>query len=543
MVATEPVATTFRSPFADIDIPEVPLAAFVLSRAQELGSKPALIEASSGRQVTCAQLADVVRRASFGLHQRGFAKGDVLALFTPNVPEFAVAYYAVASLGGTLTTINPLASADELATQLADSGARWMITAPSCLETALRARGKLEVERVFVFGEATGGAQPFDALLSAEGPVPQVPIEVQSDVVALPYSSGTTGLPKGVMLTHYNLVANLRQMDGIAPVSERDTVIAVLPFFHIYGMEVILHHGLSKGATLILMSRFELEPFLAALERHSVSCAYLVPPIVLALAKHPLVEQSDLSSLRTIVCAAAPLDAELARACEQRIDCEIRQAYGLTECSPITHFVPEGRNKSGSVGPVVRSTEAKIVHVSTGEPLGPGARGQVCIRGPQIMRGYLHRPEATAAMIDADGWLHSGDIGYADDEGYFYIVDRVKELIKYKAYQVAPAELEAVLLAHPSVIDAAVVGSPDDEAGEVPKAFLVLKSDDVQVDDILEFVAERVAPYKKIRRWEIVAQIPKTASGKILRRRLAEQERARLVSGTVRTGGSHVRVP
>ena len=275
------------------------------------------------------------------------------------------------------------------------------------------------------------------------------------------------------------------------------------------------------------MPRFELEPFLAALQQHAVTRAYLVPPIVLALAKHPVVEQYDLSALKTIVCAAAPLDAELAEACARRLGCEVKQAYGLTECSPVTHWTPEGRNKPGSIGPVVRNTQARVVDLATGEAVRPGTRGELWVRGPQVMRGYLNRPEATAGMIDADGWLHTGDVGYADEDDYFYVVDRVKELIKYKGYQVAPAELEAVLVSHPAVADAAVVGSPDDEAGEVPKAYLVLKHQDVPVEDILAFATERLAPYKKIRRWELVAHIPKTPSGKILRRLLVEQERAR----------------
>ncbi|MDQ3810169.1 MAG: AMP-binding protein, partial [Chloroflexota bacterium] len=223
---------------------------------------------------------------------------------------------------------------------------------------------------------------------------------------------------------------------------------------------------------------------------------------------------------------AAPLDSELAEACARRLGCDVKQAYGLTECSPVTHWTPEGGNKAGSIGPVVRNTQARIVDLTSGQALGSGARGELCVRGPQVMRGYLNRPEATAAMMDADGWLHTGDVAYADQDGYCYIVDRVKELIKYKGYQVAPAELEAALVAHPTVADAAVIGSPDEEAGEVPKAFLVLRTDDVAVGDILASVAERLAPYKKIRRWAVVQQIPKTPSGKILRRLLIEQERA-----------------
>ncbi len=528
MVAIQPVPkTTLQSPFPDIEIPELPLHAFVLELAQELGDKPALIDALSGRVLTYRQLVESIRRAACGLGRRGFAKRDVLALYSPNLPEFAVAYYAVVSLGGVVTTINPLATVDELATQLSDSDARWLVSAPICLNKALQAADRTGLEQVYVFGDALERARAFDVLLAEDAPLPRIPIDVRADVVALPYSSGTTGLPKGVMLTHHNLVANVCQMEGIEPVTQHDTLIAVLPFFHIYGMEVVLHRGLYKGATLVTMPRFELEPFLAAMQQHVVTRAYLVPPIVLALAKHPLVSQYDLSALETIVCGAAPLDAELSEACARRLACQVKQAYGLTECSPVTHWTPEGQNKPGSIGPVVRNTQARVVDLTTGESLGRGRPGELCVRGPQVMRGYLHRPDATAGMIDGDGWLHTGDVAYADEDGYCYVVDRVKELIKYKGYQVAPAELEAVLVSHPAVADAAVIGSPDDEAGEVPKAYLVLSDQDAPVEDILAFLAERLAPYKKIRRWEIVSQIPKSASGKILRRLLIEQERAR----------------
>ena len=305
MVATQPVPTTIQSPFPDIEIPEVPLPAFVLWRAHELGDKPALIDAVSGRQVSYRQLVDSIRRAACGLHRRGFTKGDVLALYSPNLPEFAIAYYAVASLGGVVTTINPLATVDELASQLADSGARWLVSAPLCLDKALQAADRAGLDQVYVFGDAAAGASAFDVLLADDAPLPQVPIDVHTDIIALPYSSGTTGLPKGVMLSQANLVANLAQLEGIEPVTEHDTLIAVLPFFHIYGMEVVLHRGLYKGATLVTMPRFELEPFLAALQQHAVTRAYLVPPIVLALAKHPVVEQYDLSALKTIVGGAA----------------------------------------------------------------------------------------------------------------------------------------------------------------------------------------------------------------------------------------------
>jgi acyl-CoA synthetase (AMP-forming)/AMP-acid ligase II len=275
-----------------------------------------------------------------------------------------------------------------------------------------------------------------------------------------------------------------------------------------------------------MMPRFDFRFFLDAVERYRVTRAYLVPPVVLALVNDPVVETFDLSSLRCINSAAAPLGGDLARRCQERLGCSVTQGYGLTETSPATHLVPmTGRAiKPGSIGLAVPNTECAIVDISTGVALGPNQQGELLIRGPQVMKGYLNRPEATAQTITPDGWLHTGDIAYVDEDGDFYIVDRLKELIKYKAYQVAPAELEAVLLSHPAVADVAVIPSPDDEAGEVPKAFVVLKGP-ATPDELMTYVAVRVAPYKKVRRLEIIEQIPKSATGKLLRRVLVERER------------------
>ena len=331
------------------------------------------------------------------------------------------------------------------------------------------------------------------------------------------------------MLTHRNIVANLCQIRDVQPLTETDTVIGVLPFFHIYGMTVIMNQALRAGATVVTMPRFDLEGFLEVVERHRVTKAHLVPPIVLALAKDPRVEGRDLSSLSWINSGAAPLSAELADACATRLGCPVVQGYGLTETSPVTHAVPveRAKNRPGSIGPPVPGTACKVVDPLSGDDLGPGEDGELCIRGPQVMRGYLGDEKATASTIDAEGWLHTGDIGHADDDGWFFLVDRLKELIKYKGFQVAPAELEAVLLDHPAVADAAVIASPDEEAGEVPKAFVVpAEGAQLDTEQLKTFVAERVASYKKLRRIELTDAIPKSPSGKVLRRVLIERDRA-----------------
>src|SRR2546425_3748178 len=522
----------FRGPYPEVTIPEVSLTDFIAQTAERHPDKPALIDGPSGRAWTYAQLEDSVRRTAASLAKQGFRKGDVFGIFSTNCPQYAIAFHAVAMLGGINTTLNPLYTAEEATCQLNDSKARFLVTATQFMEKACTAAQHSKIEELFVFGD-TEGATPFDSLLESDGNPPRVKINPREDLVALPYSSGTTGLPKGVMLTHYNLVANMRQMDGLEYFHRDDTLLCVLPLFHIYGLVVVLNMGLHLGATIVTMPRFDLEQFLGLIQKFRVTLSHIVPPIVLKLAKDPSVEKYDLSSLKMIFSGAAPLGPELSRECMQRIGCGIRQGYGMTETSPVTHSSPAdpAKMKLGSIGPPAPNTECKLVDPATGAELGPNHEGEVCVRGPQNMKGYLNNPEATARTIDQNGWLHTGDIGYADEDGHFYIVDRVKELIKYKGFQVAPAELEAILLTHPAVADAAVIPCKDDEAGEVPKTFVGVKTE-TSPAAIMKFVADRVAPHKKIREVEFIAQIPKSLSGKILRRVLIEKERAKHGNGS-----------
>ncbi len=516
----------FRAPEPPVVIPEVALTPFLLEHAEERGDKPAFVDGPSGQTLTYRGWAEAVRWTAAGLAARGFRKGDVFAIYSPNVPEYAIAFHAVSLLGGINTTISPLYTVAELSAQLRDSGARYLVTVPPCAEKAEQAARESGVREVFVFGETERGT-PFGSLLAAESAPPAVQIDPREDLVVLPYSSGTTGLPKGVMLTHYNLVANILQMAGPFGLREDDIMLGVLPFFHIYGMTVIMNLALHVGATVVTMPRFDLEQCLQILEKYRVTVANVVPPMVLAFAKSPLVDKYDLSRLRIVFSGAAPLKEDLAEAARTRLGCSVVQGYGLTETSPVTHAARAVGDpiSLASIGPPVPNTEAKVVDVVSQAELGPNEEGEICVRGPQVMKGYLNRPDATAAMIDADGWLHTGDIGYADERGCFFIVDRLKELIKYKGMQIAPAELEAVLLGHPSIADAAVIPLADEEAGQVPKAFVVLKGE-LTPADILEYVAARVAPYKKLRAVEVTDHIPKSPSGKILRRVLVERQRS-----------------
>jgi acyl-CoA synthetase (AMP-forming)/AMP-acid ligase II len=330
-----------------------------------------------------------------------------------------------------------------------------------------------------------------------------------------------------VVLTHANLMAALYQLHSGDLAREDDVLIGLSPFFHVVGLNGILNLGLFAGATVVTMARYQFDGFLCLLQDRRVSSAFLTPPVVQELIRQPAVERFDLSSLRSILCAAAPLGPELEQAAADRLGCVVRQGYGMTEASgPITTTLSADIRR-GSVGLLVPSTESKIVDLADGHALSAGEPGEILVRGPQVMRGYLNQPEATAATLEADGWLHTGDVGFFDADGFLWVVDRVKEIIKYKAYQVAPAELEGVLMSHPAVADAAVVPSPDAEAGEVPKAFVVLRpATTVSEAELLAFVAERVAPYKRVRRLELADSIPRSPTGKILRRLLVERERA-----------------
>jgi acyl-CoA synthetase (AMP-forming)/AMP-acid ligase II len=520
-----------RSSFPDVEVPEVSITELVLGDAARLGDKPAIVDGASGRSLTYTQLIDGVRRVAAGLAAHGLKKGEVLGIYSPNVPEYAVTFHAVATLAAISTTINPLYTPRELTQQLNDSQASYLLTVPAFMDNAREAvRQVPSVREIFVLGEADG-ATPFASLLDQGDQPPRVSIDPKTDLVVLPYSSGTTGLPKGVMLTHHNLVAQLtlaRARPDVVFPNEHDTLLAFLPYFHIYGIAMFLSYGLHAGTTIVNMTRFDLEQFLELCQRYGVSYLHLVPPIVIALSKHPLVDKYDLSRARWALSAAAPLGAPAAAAFTERLGTQLIQAYGMTEVSGATHIgscLP-GKIKPTSGGTLLPNVECVVVDSLSGAALPRGEQGEIWVRGPVVMQGYLGRPDATEATIDTERWLHTGDIGYVDADGDIFIVDRVKELIKYKGLQVAPAELEALLLGHPAVADAAVIPSPDEEAGEVPKAFVVLRSP-TPTQEIMDYVAARVAPHKKIRRMETIETIPKSATGKILRRVLIEQERAK----------------
>lgn len=512
-----------RSPHAEVAIPEVGLSDFVLGADRGQAQAPALVDGVTGRIVTYGELREQVRRVAAGLADRGLRKGDVVGLYAANCPEFAVVFHAVASLGAVVTPANPANTAGELAHQLKDAGAGRLVTTASLLDKARMAVEATERRIELITIDAAPGLPSLASIASDRSP-PVVDIDAATDVVVLPYSSGTTGLPKGVMLTHRNLIANLVQLEAIENPGVR-ALAGVLPFFHIYGLVVVLNFGLRIGATVVTLPRFEPELFLRALQDWRVELAHIVPPIAVTLARHPAVGNYDLRSLHTMFSGAAPLGPALTEAIQQRLNITLRQGYGMTEASPVTHSSDyRSKPRPGTVGCLVPSTECRIVAVEAGIDAAPGQPGEVWIRGPQVMKGYLNNAEATARTLDAEGWLHTGDIGTVDTEGYLTIVDRLKELIKVKGYQVAPAELEALLLKHPQVADAAVIPVDDEECGQRPKALVVARGE-LTAEQVIAFVHAQVAHYKRLKSVELVDTIPKSPSGKILRRVLVERER------------------
>ncbi|MFE9120827.1 4-coumarate--CoA ligase family protein [Streptomyces sp. NPDC007172] len=528
----------FHSEYADVAVVDEPIHEAVLARSTAAHADTVALVDGTDRSgttaITYGQL-DVWHRALAGAFAAsGLRKGDVLALHSPNSVLYPVVFYGATRAGAAVTTVHPLSTPEEFAKQLGDSSARWIVTVSPLLESARRAAELAGgIQEIFVCDRAEGHRSVVHDLLGADAPEPAVAFDPAEDIAVLPYSSGTTGVPKGVMLTHRNIATNLAQLHPLVPMVPGDRILAFLPFFHIYGMTALMNAPLRCGATVVVLPRFDLDQFLGAIEKHRITGLYVAPPVVLALAKHPAVAQYDLSSLEYIVSAAAPLDSRLAMACSARLGLPpVRQAYGMTELSPATHTVPLAtRNPPpGAVGKLLPSTEMRILRLDDpARDAGPGEEGEVAIRGPQVMKGYLGRPGETARMIDADGWVHTGDVGRVDEDGWLYVVDRVKELIKYKGFQVAPADLEALLLTHPAIADAAVIGVYDADGNEVPKAFVVRQAGapDLNAEEVTAYVAERVAPHKKVRRVEFVETVPRAASGKILRRELRQREKDR----------------
>uniref|UniRef100_A0A0C9QRH4 4-coumarate--CoA ligase n=1 Tax=Wollemia nobilis TaxID=56998 RepID=A0A0C9QRH4_9CONI len=505
----------YRSKLPDIDIADhLPLHAYCFEKLNEFRERTCLIQGSSGKTYTFGDVDLISRKVASGLAKMGVGKGQVVMLLLPNCPEFVFVFLG-ASIGGAITTTaNPFYTPADIAKQVAASGARLIVTQAAYVD---KVRHLMKAEaaplQVITIDSPPEGCGHISLLMEGdENQCPLVDIH-PDDTVALPYSSGTTGLPKGVMLSHRGLVSSVaQQVDGDNPnlyLTPDDVVLCVLPLFHIYSLNSVLLCSLRTGSAILLMPKFEIGSLLELIQRVKVTVAPVVPPIVLAIAKNAIVDNYDLSSVRVVLSGAAPLGKDLQDALSNRLPkATFGQGYGMTEAGPVLSmclaFAKEPFPvKPGSCGTVVRNAQMKIVDPETGGSLPHNQSGEICIRGPQIMKGYLNDLEATASTIDKDGWLHTGDIGYIDDDEEVFIVDRVKELIKFKGFQVPPAELEAILISHPSLADAAVVPQKDEIAGEVPVAFVVRSNGfDVTEDEIKQFVAkQRRKRFKMIVAW------------------------------------------
>ncbi|XP_008803610.2 4-coumarate--CoA ligase 2 [Phoenix dactylifera] len=530
----QPETTIFRSKFPDIPLSNhLSLHAYCFEKLSEVADAPCLISSTADKTYTFHETHLLSRRTAAGFFKLGIKQGDVIMVLLQNCPEFVFAFMGASMLGAVTTAANPFFTASEIYKQFKASGAKLIIT-QSIYVDKLRNENFPDLGdglTVITVDAPPEGCIPFSEVLEAdETAIPDITIDPE-DPVALPYSSGTTGLPKGVILTHKSLISNVaQQVDGANPnlyLKTDDVVLCVLPLFHIFSLNSVLLCSLRAGSAVMIMPKFEITTMLEGIQRHRVSVAMVVPPLVLALAKHPVVEKYDLSSIRIVLSGAAPLGKELEEALRTRVPQAVfGQGYGMTEAGPVLSMCPAFAKdpvvaKSGSCGIVVRNAGLKVVDPETGFSLGRNQPGEICIRGPQIMKGYLNDPDATSSTIDVEGWLHTGDIGYVDDDDEVFIVDRVKELIKFKGFQVPPAELEGLLVSHPSIADAAVIPQKDEAAGEVPVAFVVRAKDtDLTEEAVKDFIAKLVVFYKRLHKIYFVHSIPKSPSGKILRKDL-----------------------
>lgn len=487
--------------------------------------------------LTYRELNALVNSFANALLELGISKGQKVCLLMTNRPEFVIAWFAIARIGAIASPMNPSYKVREVAYQLSNSESVAIVVQYDLLPLVEKSRTETpELKFVIVVGsdlhQPSSNIYTFSQLVRNHPPIISLHQEIEwEDMVALPYSSGTTGLPKGVMLSHKNLVCNAYQSVATARITFEDRMLVFLPLYHIYGI-MLMGCAAMTGATIVLMQRFEAGESLRLMQEQGITLLYTVPQVLAALSEWPKIHEFNLQTVRFAQCGAAPVPPALARRFEERTRITVMTSYGLTEASPGTHSNPVYNPqliKVETIGLPIHDTKQKIVDIESGQmELGVGEVGELIVRGPQIMLGYWKAPEATSEAL-RNGWLYTGDIGWRDEEGYVTITDRKKELIKYKGFSIAPAQIEALLLEHPAVADAAVIAKPNEEAGEVPKAFVMLRAgyEHLQADELIEWANGKLATYKNVREIEFVDAIPRNPSGKILRRVLKQQEQAK----------------
>jgi len=510
-----------------IDYPEIPLFEFLSNTARK--HPDGIAFSSQQRSLSYQQLDITTGKLATGLNELGVKRGDRVVLFLPNCLGFVIGYYGILKAGGVVSPANPLFKGEELKHQLNDCQAVVIITNGNLYHVvkSIREETKLKAVILTASGQLGEAVSLGEILAQYQPSPPPLKVNPKQDIAAIEYTGGTTGLPKGAMLTHYNLVANAIQNAIWLGWSDRDIIIGVLPFYHSWGACTCLNSPIYTGARVVILPRFDAEELFMTIERERATVLYGAASMFTMLVTSPLITKYDLSSLKYVKAGAMPIPPEIKQRWEQLSGVKMVLGYGLTEACPETHDSPLDRIKPGTVGIPIMDTDARIMDEATGEvELPPGEVGELIIKGPQVMKGFLNRPEDNKEAL-RNGWLYTGDLASMDEEGYFRIVDRKKEIIKYKGYTIAPAEVEAVLYQHPAVKECAVVGKPDALAGEVPKAYVILKDGHTSsAEELIRFCERRVAPHKKIREVEFIKEIPKTQVGKVLRRVLRDKEQS-----------------